>query len=59
MEQETAFDTLKATFTSVPALAHFDLNQGIIVEMDASTFVSTGVLSEYDDNNVLHPVDYC
>jgi hypothetical protein len=57
-EQQMAFDTLKATFTSAPVLAHFDPDRDVIVETDASDYVSTGVLSHYDDDNVLHPVAY-
>jgi hypothetical protein len=53
-----AFDTLKATFILVPVLAHFDPDQDVIVEIDASNYVSTGVLSQYDNDNVLHPVAY-
>jgi hypothetical protein len=53
-----AFDTLKVTFTSAPILAHFDPDRDVIVEMDASDYVSTGMLSQYDDDNVLHPVAY-
>jgi hypothetical protein len=53
-----AFDTLKATFTSAPILACFDPDCDIIVETDASDYVSTSVLSQYDDDNVLHPVAY-
>jgi hypothetical protein len=58
MEQQIAFDILKATFTSVPILARFDLDQDIIIEMDASNYVSASVLSQYDDDNVLHPMAY-
>jgi hypothetical protein len=58
MEQQTAFDTLKATFTSAPVLARFDPDRDVIVETDASDYVSTGVLSQYDDDNVLHPIPY-
>jgi hypothetical protein len=57
-EQQTAFDTLKATFTSAPVLARFDPDCDVIVEMDASDYVSAGVLSQYDDDNILHPVAY-
>jgi hypothetical protein len=53
-----AFDTLKATFTSAPILAHFDLDWDIIVETEASDYVSASVLSQYDDNNVLYPIAY-
>jgi hypothetical protein len=42
----------------VPILACFDLDQDIIVEMDASDYVSASVLSQYDDNNVLYPMAY-
>jgi hypothetical protein len=52
------FETLKKTSTSVPILACFDLDQDVIVEMDASDYVSTGVLSQYNDDNVLHPIAY-
>jgi hypothetical protein len=58
MEQQTAFDILKATFTSAPILAHFDPDQDVTVETDASDYVSAGVLSQYDDNNVLYPMAY-
>jgi hypothetical protein len=58
MEQQTAFDTLKATFTSAPILARLDPDWDVIVEMDTSDYVSTGVLSQYDDDNVLHPIAY-
>jgi hypothetical protein len=56
IEQWTAFHTLKATFPSAPVLAHFDPDRDVIVEMDASDYVSTSVLSQYDDDNVLHPM---
>jgi hypothetical protein len=57
-EQHMAFDTLKATFTSAPVLAHFDPDRDVIVETDASDYVSASMLSQYDDNNVLHPMAY-
>jgi hypothetical protein len=57
-EQQMAFDTLKATFTSAPVLAHFDPDWDVIVETDTSDYVSTSVLSQYDDDNVLHPMAY-
>jgi hypothetical protein len=58
MEQQMAFNTLKATFISAPVLAHFDPGQDIIVEMDGSDYVSASVLSQYNDDNVLHPMAY-
>jgi hypothetical protein len=58
MEQQMAFDTLKATFTSAPILAYFNPDWDIIVNMDTSNYVSAGVLSQYNDDNILHPVAY-
>jgi hypothetical protein len=58
MEQQIAFHTLKVTFTLAPILACFHPDQDIIVEMDASNYVSASVLSQYNDNNVLHPIAY-
>jgi hypothetical protein len=45
-EQQTAFNTLKTTFTSAPILAYFNPDRDVIVETDASDYVSTGVLSQ-------------
>jgi hypothetical protein len=57
-EHQKAFDDLKDTFTSAPVLARVNLDRDVIVETDASDYVSAGVLSEYDDNGILHPVAY-
>jgi len=45
-------------FTTAPALRHFDQEREVIIETDASNYVSAGVLSERDDEGVLHPVAY-
>src|SRR6266705_2778758 len=55
---QTAFDTLKRAFTTAPTLRHFDHDRQIIVETDASDYVSAGVLSQYDDDGILHPVAF-
>ncbi|CBF82237.1 hypothetical protein AN5254.2 [Aspergillus nidulans FGSC A4] len=55
---QLAMDALKKAFTSAPVLKPFDWTQDIILETDASDFVSAGVLSQYDDNGVLHPVAF-
>jgi len=57
-EQQAAFDLLKKAFTSAPILRHIDYDREIIVETDASDFVSAGILSQYDDEGVLHPVAF-
>jgi hypothetical protein len=39
-------------------LAHFDYEMEIVLETDAWSYVSTGVLSQYDDRQILHPLAY-
>ena len=51
-------DTLKTAFTTVPILRHFDHDREIIVETDASDYVSAGILLQYDDDAILNPVAF-
>lgn len=37
---------------------HFDPEKPVIIETDASDFVSAGILSQHDDNDTLRPVAY-
>jgi len=57
-EQQAAFDLLKKVLTSAPILRHFDYDREIIVETNASDYVSAGILFQYDDNGVLHRVAF-
>jgi hypothetical protein len=57
-ECSQSFETLKKAFTMAPVLRHFDYERQIIVETDASDYVSAGVLSQYDDEGILHPVAF-
>jgi len=57
-ERQTAFDSLKAAFVSAPILAAFDWEKDILLETDASDYVSAGVLSQYGDDGQLRPVAY-
>ena len=57
-ECESAFDALKKAFMSDVILHHYNLNLKIIVETDASDYVSEGILSQYDKNDILHPIAY-
>jgi len=57
-EQQLAFKTMVTAFTTAPALRHFDHEREVIIETDASDYVSAGVLSQRDDEGVLHPVAY-
>ena len=49
---------LKNTIASAPTLRPFDWTKQVVVETDASDFVSARVLSQYDDKNVLCPVAF-
>ena len=57
-ECEDAFNTLKRTFTSDVILCHYNPDLKLVVKTDASDYVSEGILSQYDENGVLHPVAY-
>ncbi|KAH0611537.1 uncharacterized protein H6S33_010802 [Morchella sextelata] len=57
-EREEAFQTLKRMFTTAPILMHFDPDRKIVVETDASDYVSAGILSQCDDEGILHPVAF-
>jgi len=57
-DQQAAFDPLKNAFTTAPILRHFDYEREIIVETDASDYVLAGILSQHDDDGILHPVAF-
>ena len=57
-EQEKAFQGLKDAFTSAPFLQHFDYEKAIVVETDASDYVSAEVLSQPDDKGVIRLVAF-
>jgi len=47
------------TFTPAPALQHFNHETEVSIETDVSEYVSAGVLSQRDNEGVLHTVPYC
>jgi hypothetical protein len=49
---------LKRSFISAPILPHFDSERKIVLETNASHLVIVGVLSQYDNNDILYPVAY-
>ena len=57
-DQQTAFARLKEAFTSAPVLARFDFDRDAIVETDASDFELAVVLSQYEDQGILHSVAF-
>ena len=48
------FDNLKKQVSSVSVLHHFDLKQQAILKIDTSNYVKDEILSQYDDEKVLH-----
>jgi len=48
------FDNLKKQVSSTSVLRHFDLKRQAILKSDASNYVKDEILSQYDDEKVLH-----
>jgi hypothetical protein len=57
-QTEGAFQALKQAFTTAAILQHFDPEKPIIVETDASDYVSAGILSQHNNTGKLHPVAF-
>ena len=57
-ECQSAFNALKKAFMFNVILHHYNLNLKIIVETDASDYVSEGILSQYEKNDILHLIAY-
>ena len=55
---EEAFLSLKEQFISAPILIWFDPEKRTIIETDASDYVSGGILSQPNEQGILHPVAY-
>jgi hypothetical protein len=55
---QEAFDMLKTRFTTAPVLRHFDPELPCVVEADSSDYVTGGILSQRDSENVLRPVAF-
>jgi hypothetical protein len=56
--QQRAFEVMVLKFTTAPILRHFNHSREVVIETDASDYVSAGVLSQGDDEGVLHPVAF-
>ena len=57
-ECQSAFNALKKVFMSDVILRHYNPDLKIVVKTDTSDYVSEGILSQYDKNDVLHPIAY-
>ena len=52
------FDFLKTTFTSTPILSHWEPDQPLIVETDASDYTLATILSILLANGEIHPIAF-
>ncbi len=50
------FDNLKKQISSTSVLRHFDVKRQAILKIDAFDYVKDDILSQYDDENVLHSI---
>ena len=57
-ECERSFNALKVMVTQAPVLRHFDHSMSAHLEADSSDYATGGVLSQKDENGVLHPVAF-
>ncbi len=55
---QIAFNILKKVFTFKIILCHYNSNHKIVIEIDASNYVFKDILSQYDENKILHSVTY-
>jgi len=53
-----AFDNLKKQVSSVSVLRHFDLKWQAILKINALNYVKDEILSQYDDEKVLHSMTF-
>jgi hypothetical protein len=57
-DQQKAFEEMVLKFTTAPTHRHFNHSREVIIKTDASDFVSAAVLSQRDNEGVLHPVAF-
>ena len=57
-DQQKAFEEMILKCTTAPTLRHFDHSREVIIDTDASDYITAGVLSQRDDEGVLHPVAF-
>ena len=53
-----AFNTLKKVFTSDVILYYYNSNHKIVIKINASNYISENILSQYNEDEVLHSIIY-
>ena len=49
---------MKEVFTTLFILVHFNYKKAIVLETDRSSYFSTGVVSLYNKEAILHPIGF-
>jgi len=57
-KQQEAFEMLKGAMITQPILQHFDPEQPVTIETDASDYAIGAICSQPDTKGILHPVAY-
>jgi len=57
-KENEAFDEIRTQLTSAPTVIYFDTEKPIMIETDASNYVTAGILSQPGKDGMLHPVAY-
>ncbi len=55
VEDDNAFESLKASFTIVPLLIHLNISKPFVLEMDTFDFGVGVMFSQLGKNNLFHP----
>jgi len=55
---QIAFNILKKVFTFKIILHHYNSDHKIVIEINALNYVFKDILSQYDENEILHSVTY-
>jgi len=55
---QIAFNILKKVFTFKIILCHYNSDHKIVIEINASNYVFKDILSQYNENEILHSITY-
>ena len=53
-----AFDKMKTLVTNAPVRRHYDRSKLEVLEINSSDYVNEGVLSQENDDGILHPIAF-
>jgi hypothetical protein len=59
VEAENAFQSLKASFTTISFFIHANLSKPFVLETNTFDFALGAVFLQPERDNLLHPFDFC